>query len=241
MSNRDYSSITTSGGGSATPGGGRRPLWIGLASLVVLVVVVAIIAVSCSGGSSSNDAKGPASSGTAIRAAHGPSSINNNIPAGYTRDKVGAASAAVNFTQAVDQARAGRISGEDLRTQSAGPQATDALLNVLNISSDRDEQKGQVFNAAPVVTTVPDYTNDRAVVAVWSVGAGQTPVGNAGRISLQTTWGTTTVTMVWADDDWKAVDWKYQVGPNPDDVTFPEGDSPLAKQATAGFYTYFID
>lgn len=236
-STKNYSAITT--GGGATDGGIRR--WvIWLVAGIVLVAVVAIIAVSCSGGSSGGGDKKSAAA-PAIRAAHGPTSITNNIPSGYTHDKVGAATAAVNFAQAVDQARAGRISAADLRTQSVGPSASDALSNVLDVATDQPEQKDKVFNAATVVTTVPTYTDDRAVVSMWSVGASQAPVGGDGRLSLQTLWGTTTVTMAWADGDWKAVDWKYQTGPNPDDVTFPANDSPLSKQATAGYYSFFID
>ena len=72
---------------------------------------------------------------------------------GPVGDVVGAATAAVNFAQAVDQARAGRISAADLRTQSVGPSASDALSNVLDVATDQPEQKDKVFNAATVVTT----------------------------------------------------------------------------------------
>jgi hypothetical protein len=212
----------------------------GAIGLAVVLVIVLAIAGACGGGSDDAD-QGGESKKSGIGSAHGPMSIIDGIPRGFTRDEPGAATAAVNFTQAVDQARQGRISGKKLREVSAGPNPSEALLEVLNDSSDRTESADRVFNAAPGMVSVVTFTRDKAEVSVWAVGVGQSPVGSDGKVSVLALWSTTTVTLQWLDEDWKATDWNFQSGPEPKDVSLPPADSPMAKRAQSGYYSFFIN
>ena len=142
--------------------------------------------------------------------------------------------------QSVDQARQGRISGETLKERRVGPSPTEALTKVLEVSSGRAPEKS-VFNSAPAMVTVPTYAEDKAVVSVWAVGTSQTPVNDDGKVGLLTLWATTTVTLEWIDEDWKATDWQFQSGPNPNEVTFPEADAALSRTAMTGYYSFFVN
>lgn len=240
---RNYSQV---GGplaaGSATAKQSRKPWWIGGGALAIIVLLVIIVAVSCGGGDDSNGSAGGEkdSSTPGIGSAHGPQSITNGIPSGYTRDKTGASTAGVNFIQAITQAGQGRIAGDKLREQAVGSTPTQALLDVVAQNSGRTADEN-VYSTIPVVTTVPEYTADRAVVSVWQVDSSQSKVGTDGKVGVQTIWSTTTITLAWSGSDWKAVDWRFEPGPNPADATFPAADSPMAQKATGGYYSFYVD
>ncbi len=240
---RNYSQV---GGplaaGTATPKQSRKPWWIGGGVLAVIVLLIVIVAASCGGGDDSDKAGGGGkdSATPGIGSAHGPQSITNGIPGGYTRDKTGASTAGVNFIQAITQAGQGLISGEKLREQAVGTSPSQSLTDVVAQNSGRSED-GNVYATIPVLTTVPEFTPDKAVVSVWQVDTGQSKIGNEGKVGVQTIWSTTTVTLSWSGTDWKAVDWKFEPGPNPADATFPAADSPLAQKATNGYYSFYVD
>lgn len=205
-----------------------------VAALVVLVVIFVVIA-SCGGSDSEEGSSEPG-----IGSAHGPTSIEDGIPTGFTHDRAGAATAGVTFTQAVDQARLGRISGAKLKENLVGSAPSAALSEVLDSVSDRGELKG-VTNSAPAMVTVPLFTKAKATVSIWAVTVGQEQLGDSGKVGVQTLWSTTTVKLEWSDGDWKAVDWEFQSGPTPAEAQFPESGSSLAQRATAGYYSFFID
>ena len=236
---------TPAGSPPAAPGGGsasgrpllRKPVVITAAAVVVLIVVVLAVAASCGG---SEDGGEGAQSSVAIGSAHGPASIVDGIPAKYTHDKPGAATAAVNFVQSVDQAGQGRISGATLKDTRVGPTPSEALTKVLDVASDRTAGR-TVFNSAPAMVTVPTYSDEQATVSVWAVGTSQSPVNDDGKVGVLTLWTTTTVTLQWIDEDWKATDWQFQSGPNPDEVTLPEADAALSKTAMTGYYSFFVN
>ncbi|MYR08990.1 hypothetical protein GTV32_22925 [Gordonia sp. SID5947] len=211
---------------------------IGAAALLVIILLIFGVAAACGGSGDDESATDVTSSG--IGSAHGPASIVAGIPAKYTHDKPGAATAAVNFAQSVDQARDGKVSGDKLKDIAVGPEPSEALTQVLAVASGRAEDRS-VFNSAPAMVTVPNYTDDRATVAVWSVGASQAPVNDAGKVGVLTLWTTTTVTLGWFDNDWKAIDWQFQAGPNPEEATFPEADAALSKTAMSGYYSFFVN
>lgn len=239
---RNYSQV---GGplaaGSSTPARSRKPWWIGGGALLVIVLLIVIVAASCGGGDDGGDSAGGQDSTTpGIGSAHGPQSITNGIPGGYTRDKTGAATAGVNFIQAITQAGQGRISGDKLREQAVGTTPSQSLTDVVAQNSGRGADEN-VYSTIPVVTTVPEFTQDKAVVSVWQVDASQSTIGTEGKVGVQTIWSTTTVTLAWSGSDWKAVDWKFTPGPNPADATFPAADSPMAHKATGGYYSFYVD
>lgn len=253
MSKKNFSAVTAETGAPADDtnttsadragtGSRRRPVQkvaLAAAGLVVIIALIWAVAVSCGSGGH-DDTASPDATHKGIGSAHGPNSIIAGIPTGYTRDKPGAATAAVNFTQAVSQARQGQIEGAKLKETSVGSGASEALLQVLGVGTERAEDSG-VFNSAPVVVTVPQFSTDTAVVSVWAVGASQSKVNDTGKVGVLTLWTTTTVTLQWIDDDWKATDWQFQSGPNPDDATFPQADSALSQTAISGYYSFYIN
>lgn len=243
---RNYSALGTDTGATATgtgdPTGGRTMSrrWIIFAIVVVAVVVIAALVGLVNGGDSTSTSGGSSGSAPVLRGAHGPTELVNGVPRGYTHDKTGAATAAVNFIQAVSQSDQGRITGDTLRKQAVAPSATPALLAVVSDSANRDTSDG-VFNTMPVVTTVRSYDPAKAVISVWALGASQSKVNAAGKVSLQTLWSTTTVTVAWNGQDWQAADWQFAAGPEPSSTTFPADNSPLAQRGLGGFYTVYVD
>jgi len=247
---RNYSALGTSptgstGGvatGSDKPPNRRKQILVTAAAFVVIVVVIGIIAASCGGGGSDNAGDGVGSTTkAAIRSAHGPTEVVDGVPRGYTHDQTGATTAAVNFIQAVSQSDQGRITGDKLRAQAVAASPTPGLVSVITGSANRTESDSGVFNTMPVVTTVRSYDPTKAVVSVWALGASQSKVNANAKVALQTLWSTTTVTVTWEGEDWKASDWQYQTGPDPDTQMFPEANSPLAQKGIGGFYTFYVD
>lgn len=245
---RDFSAVgssgsTTSATGSASgsPGSGLfgLPKWV-LAMIVAAVVFVVVIAVVVltSGGSESSTDEGA----DAIRAAHGPTTTIDGVPAGYTRDQEGAQTAAVNFIQANGQAYAGRIDAQRMREVAVSAEPTPALAEVLEVSSDRQETGRGTVNSVPLIVTVTDYSQDRAVVSEWGMGVSQSRVSqDSDKVGILTVYSTSTVTMVWENDDWKAKDWSYKSGPTLEEAQFPADESSLAKQAADGFYAFYVN
>ncbi len=244
---RDFSAVGTSSGttratgstsGSSGSGLFGLPKWVlALIAVCVALVLAFVVSLMVSGG---DDADGSGSS-DAIRAAHGPTTTIDGIPAGYTRDQEGAQTAAVNFIQANGQTYAGRIDAQKLQEVAVSSTPTPALTEVIEISSNREETGGNVNNV-PLIVTVTDFTEDKATVSVWGMGVGQTPVSEGSdKVGILTVYSTSTVTLSWENDDWKAQDWKFQTGPSADQAQFPADDSPLSKPGANGFYTFYVN
>ncbi len=209
----------------------RLPSWFKYGLVILLVVtILGIILAGLSGGSSESDT---------VRTGHGPNAITNGVPHGYDRTEPGAQTAAANFVQAVSQIALGRVTAADLKNNLVGDGASDALVAIVedNVSHSEDT----VMNNIPVLVNVTDYSDDRAVVSVWAVSASQSDLSGTGKVSVLTVWSTTTVTLEWEDGDWKAVDWAFRSGPEPEEVSFPEGDSTLAEFGANGLYTFFVE
>lgn len=209
----------------------RLPSWFKYGLVILLVVtILGIILAGLDGGSPESDT---------VRTGHGPNSITNGIPHGYDRTEAGAQTSATNFVQAANQVSLGRISAEEAKSALVGSNASDALLAVLDESVTQAE--GTVMNVLPALVNVTDYSDDRAVVSVWAVSASQNDLSGTGKVSVLTVWSTTTVTLEWENRDWKAVDWAFRSGPEPEEVSFPEGDSTLAEFGANGLYTFFVE
>lgn len=245
---RDFSAVgstgsTTSATGSASgsPGSGLfgLPKWVlaMIAAAVAFVVVIAVVVLT-SGGSESSTEDGA----DAIRAAHGPTTTIDGVPAGYTRDQAGAQTAAVNFTQANGQAYAGRIDAQRLKDVAVAAEPTPALTEVLDVSSERQETGRGTVNGVPMIVTVENFSQDSATVSVWGMGVSQSRVSqDSDKVGILAIYSTTTVTMVWENDDWKAKDWSYTSGPTLEEAQFPADESSLAKQAADGFYAFYVN
>ncbi len=233
----DFSQVGIDGAGApARTGGPRRWLWP-VAVLAALAVVILVVAVAC-GGSDSGD-KG--SESEAIKTAHGPSALIDGVPRGYTHDKAGARTAAVNFIQAISQAGSGRLDVTALREHAVSQNPSPALESALDASSDRVEHDDSTFNSVPLVATVSNFTPETATVSVWGEAISQTPTGGEGSpMGVGTSYSTTTVTLAWTGGDWQATDWNFEPGPKPEDARFPEG-GPLSQPGGQGLYVFYRD
>lgn len=234
----DFSKVGPGIDGTAAPAGKtgpRRWLWP-VAGLVALAVVILVVAVACGG---SGDDKG--SETEAIKTAHGPSALVDGVPRGYTHDKVGAQTAAVNFAQAVNEAAAGRLDAEALRKHAAAASTSPALDSIISDGVGREETDTSTFNLVPLIVNVTDFSPNKAVVSIWGQGIGQSHLGGAdGEMAIVTSYSTADVTLVWEDGDWKASDWAFQSGPTPDEAMFPD-DGPLSDLGGQGLYVFYRD
>lgn len=247
---RDFSAVGTSGrttsstgstSGSSGPGPFGLPKWVlALIAACVVLILAFVVSLVVSGGDDSS--AGGENASDAIRAAHGPTTTIDGIPAGYTRDEAGAQTAAVNFTQANGQAYAGRIDGQRLKEVAVSAAPTPSLTEVLDISSERQETGRGTVNGVPMIVTVENFSQDSATVSVWGMGVSQSKVSeDSDKVGILAVYSTTTVTLVWENDDWKAKDWSYQSGPTLEEAQFPADDSSLAKQAADGFYAFYVN
>ncbi|MDJ0396172.1 hypothetical protein QMK17_22905 [Rhodococcus sp. G-MC3] len=209
----------------------KRPLIIAAAVLTLLVIALVV------GLAGSGDTE---NSADAIRAVHGPSTVNNGVPSGYTRDEQGASTAAVNTIQAIAQAGQGRIDMEAVRESMIVAEPGQTLGAALDSESNRDEDD-DVLSLLPGAVTVTSFTSDAAEVTIWTIGVGQSEINDTGKVSVSTTYSTTDLSLVWQDGDWKARDWSFRQGPRPEDASYPAADSALGGQLAAGYYTFYID
>ncbi|OZC61996.1 hypothetical protein CH306_17635 [Rhodococcus sp. 15-725-2-2b] len=211
--------------------------WIipGAVALAILAVV-SVIVVGLSGSSDNSGGGGS----DAIRAVHGPTTVNNGVPSGYTRDTQGASTAAVNVLQAFDQGSQGRIDMNDVRSTMIAADPGAELAREIELGSNRDESS-DVMNTLPAAVHVSSFSTDAAQISVWSMTTTQSDINNTGTVAVSTLWATTDISLVWQDGDWKAKDWSYRQGPRPEDASYPAADSALGGQLTAGYYTFYID
>jgi hypothetical protein len=212
----------------------RGPILAAFAGIVVMATSL-IVVLAVTGGPSDN-----ANRSDAIRAVHGPTTVNNGVPSGYTRDEQGASTAAVNVLQAFDQASQGRIEMNDVRSKMIAADPGAALSREIELGSNRDESD-DVMNTLPAAVHVSSFSPDAAQISVWSMTTTQSDLNGTGTVAVSTLWATTDISLVWQNGDWKAQDWSYRQGPRPEDASYPASDSALGGQLTSGYYTFYID
>ncbi|WP_159848479.1 hypothetical protein [Nocardia sp. CY41] len=228
------SSASTARGGSAaaakTSWTSPPRLYFAIAGFLALVLV--LVLAFASGGGEDSPAAAPKAA-----TVHGPSSFADGLPSGYTRDKGGAATAAVNVIQAISKANRGRADITTVSQRLIASNPSEALTKVLADAKNRPATD-DVFNTVPATVTVGTITEQEAEVAVWTVTAGQSVINAAGQKATSTVWATTTVGLVWENGDWKARNWRFQVGPEPAEVSAPNHDP---KAIESGYYSFFIN
>lgn len=220
-----------SAGSPAAPAGGgsrRKKLVWAIAAAAAVLLVVLIVGVATRGGSGSSTSAGPA-------APHGPAKIVDGAPTGYTHDKAGAATAAVNFMQASGLAWDGKLNIATVQQHMVAQNPTPALVSALSDAKDR-QATGDTFNALPASTTVLSYTPDAADVSVWTVNAGAGAIDGNGNKAAIASWGTTSLHLVWEDGDWKVQDQSFHTGPQPGQP-LPQGSAPVE----SGYYSFFVN
>nr|WSY53673.1 hypothetical protein OG999_28580 [Streptomyces sp. NBC_00886] len=227
-------------GGGDVYGGARRGGRSSSRSLVtvvgVVVLLIAAIAFANRGGGDSAATDGSTTSGskpeTAATAASGTKPVESKtggIPSGFARNEQGAQSAAANYSVALGSTgmfqkeirhslvnslytsgAASKLTGPMDQAYSAG------FLSKLGLDANGNPPTGSTFvsRVVPVGTTVQQYSDSSAKVAVWFMGL----LGMSGQTStdpVTTSWKTWTFDLQWSNGDWKIVTDSQKDGPAP--------------------------
>lgn len=206
----------------------RKLLVYALGAAMVVALVVLVFGLLTRGGDDR---------GGAPQAPHGPGQIVDGVPSGYTRDKGGAATAAVNFMQASDAAWHGRVDITNVQKSLVAQNPTPALVAALDDAKDR-QNIGDVSATLPATVTVRTISPEAADVSVWTLSAGSSSLNQAGDTSTVAMWSTTDLHLVWEDADWKVQDQAFRVGPRPGEVTQTAADP---SQIESGYYSFFVN
>ncbi|MGW5383903.1 hypothetical protein [Nocardia sp. NPDC003963] len=231
---------TAAAPGHRPPDSGDKPKGWDLRLIILAGVTVGVllsILVALSSGDDTSDGPG---SGFTVRAAHGPSHVVDNVPAGYTRDAEGAATAAVNAVQALAQAGQGRIAMTDVERVLVATDPGPQLRESIAISRDRGSEE-DVLTVLPAAVSVSAVTDTAAEVSVWTMGVSRAAIEPGDPVSVTTLWTSNTVSLVWQDEDWKVQEKTGQVGPTPDEVVAPDAASPLSKPLVGGYYSFYVN
>lgn len=208
-----------------------------IAALVVASVAAAGLLVSGSCGSRSSSGHDRLNS---VRVAHGPTATVDGVPVGYTHDRAGAETAAVNTVQALTQAGQGLIQMSAVEhavlARDPGPGLRRSLGIGANRAPDRD-----VVNLVPAAVSTIELSASSARVSVWTVAVSRSAIGDDARTSVITAWATHTVSLVWEAGDWKAKELTSQTGPTPEQAVAPGAQSPLSGALESGYYSFYIN
>ncbi|WP_043672930.1 hypothetical protein [Streptomyces xylophagus] len=228
------------GTGGDIYGGARRTGRSSSKSLVtvvgVVVLLIAAIAFANRGGDNSTSTDGNTASGSkpdsASTAASGTKPVESKtggIPSGFARNQQGAQSAAANYSVALGstgmfQKEIRHTLVNSLYTTGAASKLTGPMdqaysadfLAKLGLDANGNAPTGSTFvsRVTPVGTTVQQYSDSSAKVAVWYVGL----LGMAGQTStdpVTTSWKTWTFDLQWSDGDWKIAKDSQKDGPAP--------------------------
>jgi hypothetical protein len=215
----------------------RRWGWIVLAVVTLVIGLILgryVLAGSTSANAPTSTSTSPTTSQSAgLAAPHGPRSIAQGVPTGYTDDQAGAATAAVNATQ--------------LRVALAHGQATPATAARLWLASTADATTRQAFsqgsdgssgdqtNKLPAATRVTSFSPTATTVQVWVVSAGSAPALGGGDV-VSAAWTTETYQLVWQAGDWKVASVQTSQGPQPGDTT-----TQTVPALTNGLYSFYLN
>ncbi|MFI1166073.1 hypothetical protein ACH4UM_21235 [Streptomyces sp. NPDC020801] len=213
---------------------GARSSSRGLVTVVAVVVllIAAIAFANRSGGGSSSAEDNSAKPKAAATAATGKQPVTTRtagLPSGFAHDEQGAQSAAANFAVTLGStgmfkkdsrhAIVGLLYTRDAAARLQGPmdQAySTGFLSTMGLDANGDAPAGNTFvsRVTPVGTTVQQYGESSAKVAVWYVGL----IGMSGQNSrdpVTSSWKTWTFDLQWTGGDWKIVSDSQRDGPAP--------------------------
>jgi hypothetical protein len=174
----------------------------------------------------------------------GPRRVVNGVGIGYAHTQQGAVAAAANYTRALsstlilDTAR--RRAAIDtlaapeakVRLQKTFDQAVASVRAGLGVSGPAGDGAQVLLRATPVGWRVEQYGKGTAKVAIWITSVGGSVGGSGGSAPVREGWGTTTVTLRWAGNDWKQVASTTTDGPVPiADVAPPTAAGELVTKA----------
>lgn len=169
----------------------------------------------------------------------GPTARRAGVPAGFARTEDGAVAAAASFV-CTGQALLDMdpMSAEDALRQLSAEASADELVrqHLTQLGEAREvlaEGSGPiVFRQGAVAWRVDAYDDERARVAIWSVGV----LSRDGVAPPQAGWSTSVVDLVWERGDWRVWGETITPGPTPivDDSDAP-ATSPRLLSALDGF------
>jgi len=183
---------------------------------------------------------GTARHAVTVQAAHGPIGLRGGVPVGYTHDRAGAATAAVNTLQALTQAGQGRVRMDAVVTALTARDPGPGLRQSIEIGRDRPEDP-TVVNLIPVAASVSGFSSTAAHVRVWTLALSPSAVTTDAPTSVMTAWATHEVDLVWQRGDWKAKEIASHPGPTPDEAGASAADSVLAQPVQSGFYAFYVN
>lgn len=180
----------------------------------------------------------------AAEADPGPARVVDEVPVGYAHTEQGAVLAATNYLSAIGDKRAfSQVWRERAYRAMAAPEAVEELLDSVDASYDRIADDLALNDAAaydgsvlavtlPVGYRVDSYQADRATVTVWAAGWLTRLTGEQLPLRAQTS----TIELVWTDDDWKLSGVSGIEPLDPPGVAAPVTADALAEMR--GFYAY---
>ncbi|MGW1818895.1 hypothetical protein ACWCQM_35705 [Streptomyces sp. NPDC002125] len=249
--------------GGEDDGYGRRPARNSRSLIMavgVVVLLIAAIAFANQGGGDGSDGaaeKKPEAAGAGPTAATGTKPVqgkNGTIAAGFAHDEQGAQSAAANYAVALVSAeilqpdRRREIVRQIFVTNRVGElesrfdQAYDkAFLDKVGLDEEGKAAPGMTYvsRTAPVGTKTTTYSGSSATVEVWCTGVfGTAGVSSTNPVSND--WFTMTLTLQWADGDWKVDSFSQKDGPAPvnTDRTASNADEIAKAVEEYGGFTY---
>ncbi|AGS70447.1 hypothetical protein [Streptomyces collinus] len=244
--------------GGAPRRGGRRSSSRSLVTVVgVVVLLIAAIAFANRGHDASSDnatnkQPQPKAAPTTATGTKPVESKSTGVPTGFAHTEQGAQSAASNYAVALGSTGMFRkdsrhtlldllyTSDAASRLQAPMDQAYSAeFLGRMGLDASGNPPKGSTFvsRVVPIGTTVRQYQDDRAKVAVWYLGL----IGMAGNAStdpVTSTWKTWTFDLRWSDGDWKIASDAQKDGPAPvpgDDKAATSDEISKATEEYGGF------
>ncbi|MFD7837208.1 hypothetical protein [Streptomyces sp. NPDC059761] len=230
----------------------------GLVTVVgVVVLLIAAIAFANQSGDTPETPSAqtpPAASSTAATGTRPVDGKNGAIPKGFAHDEQGAQSAAANYAVALVSAdilkpqmrrqivrqvfAADKVSELETRLDQAYGKA---FLDQAGLDANGNAAQGLTYisRTVPVGTKTTKYSDSTTTVDVWCTGAfGTAGVGSTNPVSND--WFTMTLTLRWAENDWKVENFAQKDGPAPvhTDRTASTAEE-IAKAATEfGGFTY---
>ena len=177
-----------------------------------------------------------------------PSGEAKGVAIGYADTKDGAMAAATNYIAAyVSEPMVHSDQRHAMIHQIADPAIEPQLQSELDtafataargygLDTSGNPPAGQtlVYRGVPAGVQVQSYTNDKAVVSVWTC----TIDGIAGQGStnpVTSTWSTLTVTLTWVNNDWRWNDFAQADGPTPVEGTQQASSSADLQKAVRQF------
>ncbi|MFJ5153033.1 hypothetical protein ACIQCF_15900 [Streptomyces sp. NPDC088353] len=222
---------------------------------VVVLLIAAIAFANRSGGRSpaaGGNADKPKAAATAATGKQPVQTKTGGIPSGFAHDEQGAQSAAANYSVALGSTGMFKkdtrhtlldlLYTPDAAARLQGPmdQAYSAdFLDRMGLDADGNPPTGSTFvsRVVPVGTTVKQYSESGAEIAVWYMGL----IGMSAETStdpVTSSWKTWTFELQWSRGDWKIVSDSQKDGPAPvpgDDKAATSDEIRKATEEYGGF------